>query len=40
MDEKIDESVLRLLGHVERIGNNRVAKRIYVRELRGNHLVG
>ena len=30
LDEKIDEGVLRWFGHVERIENNRIAKRVYV----------
>ena len=32
VDEKIDESVLRWFGHVERMENDRVAKRVYVGE--------
>ena len=32
VDEKIDEGVLRLLGHVERMENDRIAKRVYVGE--------
>ena len=30
MDERIDESVLRWLGHVERIENDRIARMVYV----------
>ena len=32
VDEKIDEGIYRWLGHVERMGNNRIAKRVYVGE--------
>ena len=30
MDEKIDEGVLEWFGHVERMDNDRIAKRVYV----------
>ena len=30
MDERIDEGVLRWFGHVERMENDRIAKRVYV----------
>ena len=30
VDEKVDQSVLHLFGHVESIGNDRIAKRVYV----------
>ena len=30
LDERIDEGVLRRLGHVERMENNWIAKRVYV----------
>ena len=30
VDEKIDEDVLRWFGHVERIENDRIAKKVYV----------
>ena len=30
VDEWIDEAVLRWLGHVERMGNSRIFKRVYV----------
>ena len=30
VDEKIDEGVLRWFGHVERMENDRIAKRVYV----------
>ena len=29
MDERIDEGVLQWFGHVERMENNRTAKRVY-----------
>ena len=31
-DERIDESVLQWFGHVERMENDRIAKRVYVGE--------
>ena len=34
-DEKIYEGVLRWLGHVERMENGRIAKRVYVGECDG-----
>ena len=40
MDEKIDEGVLRWLGHVERMENDRIAKRVYVGECAGSHSLG
>ena len=40
LDEKIDEGVLRWLGHVERMGNDRIAKRVYVGERAGSTSVG
>ena len=39
-DENIDEGVLRWFGHVERIGNDRIAKRVYVGECAGIRSVG
>ena len=30
--ERIDEGVLRRFGHVERMENDRIAKKVYVRE--------
>ena len=38
--KKIDECVLRWFGHVERIGNDRIAKRVYIGECTGSHSVG
>ena len=40
VDERIDEGVLRWFGHVERMENDRIAKRVYVRECGGNRSVG
>ena len=40
LDEKIDEGILRCFGHVERVENGRIAKRIYVRECAGSRSVG
>ena len=38
--EKIDECILRLFGHVERMENYRIAKRVYVGECTGSRSVG
>ena len=38
-DERIDEGVLRWFGHVERIENNKTAKRVHVGECAGSHSV-
>ena len=32
VDEKMDEDVLRWFGHVERMENDRITKRVYVGE--------
>ena len=40
LDERIDQGVLQWFGHVERIERDRTAKRIYVGECVGSHLVG
>ena len=40
MDKKIAEVVLRWFGHVERMENNRIAKRVYLGKCAGSHLVG
>ena len=40
MDERIDESVFQWFGHIEKMGNNRIAKRVYLREFVDIHLVG
>ena len=39
VDEKI-EGVLRWFGHVERVENDRIAKRVYVGECAGSRSVG
>ena len=39
-DEKIDESVFRWFGHVERMENDRIAKMVYIWECAGSHSVG
>ena len=39
VDENIDEGVLRWFGHVERMENDRVAKRVYTEEFAGSHSV-
>ena len=36
VDEKIDEGVLRWFGHVERMENDRIAKRVYLGEFTGS----
>ena len=36
LDEEIDEVVLRWFGHVERMENDRIAKRAYVEECAGS----
>ena len=35
----VDESVLRLFDHIERTENDRIAKRVYMRECVGTRLV-
>ena len=40
VNEKIDESVLRWFGHVERMGNDRISKRIFVAECAGSCSMG
>ena len=35
-----DEGALRLFDHVERMENDRIAKRVYVRECASSHSVG
>ena len=40
VDEMIDEGVLRGFGHVERIKNDRIAKRVYVGKCAGSRSVG
>ena len=36
VDERIDEGVLRCFGHVERMENDRISKRVFVREYAGS----
>ena len=38
--ERNDEGVLRWLSHVEKIENDRIAKRVYVGECAGSRSVG
>ena len=40
LDERIDEGVLKWFGHVERMKNERIAKRVYVGECAGSRSVG
>ena len=39
VDEKIEEGILQWFGHVKRMENNRIAKRVYVRECAGSRSV-
>ena len=36
MDERTDEIVLQRLGHIERMGNGKIGKRVYVGERMGS----
>ena len=36
----VDENVLYFFGHIERMDNEKIAKRVYVEECMGSHLVG
>ena len=40
VDKRIDEGVLRWFGHVERMENDRIAKRVFVGECAGSRSVG
>ena len=40
VDKRIDEGVLRWFVHVERMENDRIAKRLYVGECAGSRIVG
>ena len=40
LDERIDDSVLRWFGHVERMERDRIVKRVYVGECAGIRSVG
>ena len=37
MDERTDEGVLWWYGHVERMGKDKIAKRVYLGECAGSH---
>ena len=39
LDERIDEGVLRWLGHVEKMENNKIPKRVCIREYAGSRSV-
>ena len=39
VDERIDEGVLLWFGHVKRMENDKIAKRVYVGVCAGSHLV-
>ena len=40
VDEKIDEGVLRWFEHVERMENDRIAKKVYLGKCAGSRSVG
>ena len=40
VNERIDEGVLQWFGHMERMENDRIAKRVYLGECAGSCLVG
>ena len=40
LDERIDEGMLRWFGHVERMENDRITKRVYVGVCAGSRSVG
>ena len=40
LDENLDEGILRWFGHVERMENDRIAKRVYAGEFAGSRSVG
>ena len=40
VEERIDDGFLQWFGHVERMENDRIAKRVYVEECAGSHPVG
>ena len=40
VNEKTDEGVRRWFGYVERMGNDRIAKRVHLGECVGSHSVG
>merc|ERR1712002_507535 len=40
VSERIDQGILRWFGHVERMGNERLVKRVYDSEVRGVRRIG
>ena len=40
VEARIDEGVLLWFGHAERMKNDRIAKRVYIRECAGSRSVG
>ena len=40
LDERIDVSVLQWFGHIERMRNDKIAKRVYMGDCVGSCLVG
>ena len=40
VDKRIDDGVLQWFNHMERMENDRIAKRVYVRECADSHSVG
>ena len=40
VDENIDEGVFRWFGHVERMENDRIARRVFVGKYAGSRSVG
>ena len=40
MDQRIDESILRWFGYIERMGNDRITESVYVGKCVGSRLVG
>ena len=40
VDERINKGVLQWFGHVERVENDRIAKRVYVGVCDGTHSMG
>ena len=39
VDERIGQSVLRWFGHIERMGDDRITKRVYVEQCMSSRLV-
>ena len=40
LDERVDEGVLRWLGHVDRMERDRIGKKVYVGECAGSRSLG